>query len=190
MIDDGQKAAAVDLDAYVALAREAGALADAATAGPWATTPDGSLVMEEDENGTDLLHALPPVRGGTHQFAEAKRNGQFAAHARTSVPAMRDAILAMAEEMRRHRALVAALPKCEECGGPATMADHGPDGPTWYTCDGCAPAVRATWERHRVEAERESGFPCEPLVKLADVRYASELRAVLPSTQEPKKEQP
>jgi hypothetical protein len=113
MTDDEQKAGAADLDAYEALAWEAGALADAADQGPWGVDGAGDIMRpgDPDEREERLLFASDP----SARFRP--ENSDFIAHARTSVPAMRDAILAIAEEMRRLRAGLGEALDEWECAG-------------------------------------------------------------------------
>jgi hypothetical protein len=144
-----------------------------------------------------LAHDATPHESNGHsqsckceECVAAWGRGASVSSARDALPAkallLTDAHAAALDEVEQLRArvtkleaVVEALPKCHSCAKrPAPLAEQEMDGTGGYTCDVCAPIVRAEWEQHRVAAEHECGFTVDPLMRLTELPYAAALRAL------------
>lgn len=125
-----------DLDACRKLAAEERAVTERATPGPWAEAVLSGGHVESvacAEPGAPLL-VVDIISGDTPADAA------HIARSRTAVPALCDAVDALAAEVERLRAVVDALPRCA-CGLPATTLSTASGmylARNVRRCDGCA----------------------------------------------------
>lgn len=160
-----------------ALAREA-----LTQQGPW-RVEEGDVLAPDD---VDCPRGCNP----TNRVAEcgSGADAEFIAHAKSDVPALANAVLALSEKLQALEvALKDTLPKCSCCRALATRSYYHCAGPQCYVCDNdkcmdedfCDECGQVWYsDNDKCNATKDGGIPCTGTSKHPE-NHASYIRDLL-----------